>query len=768
MSSKYLDELNEAQKEAVTNSEGPALVIAGAGAGKTRVLTCRIAHLINHGVEAGSILALTFTNKAAGEMKDRIISLAGYNNARYLWMGTFHSIFARILRNDSDKLGYPSTYTIYDTTDSRSLIKTIIKEMNLDDKVYKPAGVAARISAAKNNLITASAYAANSEITEKDRSSKIPHISEIYKSYTARCFKAGAMDFDDLLLNTNILFRDFPDVLQKYRERFRYILVDEYQDTNYSQYLIVNKLSESHRNLCVVGDDAQSIYSFRGARIENILNFRKDYPDYKLYKLEQNYRSTKTIVKAANSVIHKNQGQIKKTIFSEKSTGEKIRIIRSITDTEEGFKIASDIFDKSLSHQLNWSDFAILYRTNAQSRIFEETLRKRNIPYKIYGGQSFFDRKEIKDILAYFRMAVNPRDEEALKRTINYPKRGIGKTSVDRIFEAANENDLPAWAIISHPDKWQTLFTNATWKRISVYADLINKILQSASSMNAYDLAVKISSEAGIKKDLSEGQSPEEISRFENFQELLNAVKEFTEAAETNGEPDGLESYMETVALLTDQDTDGEGDLNKVTLMTVHSAKGLEYKQVYIVGLEENLFPSLMAMGTNREVEEERRLFYVAITRAMENVTLSYAENRYKWGNLESCKPSMFLSEIDKEFLDFPRSTPSAPLTNRGFGNRSQRKFGSETREKQPEYNPLGKKSLSKLPKSGKAYSENYEYTSDLKQIEAGMRVAHERFGAGEVLSIDGRAPNTTARVRFDSVGEKKLLLRFAKLRIVK
>lgn len=765
MSSDYLNELNEAQKAAVINSSGPALVIAGAGAGKTRVLTYRIAHLLNQGIDAGSILALTFTNKAAGEMKERIVSLAGYNNARYLWMGTFHSIFARILRSDADKLGYPSTYTIYDTTDSRSLIKTIVKEMNLDDKVYKPAGVAARISAAKNNLITASVYSSNSEIIGKDRSAKVPHLSDIYKSYAARCFKAGAMDFDDLLLNTNILFRDFPDVLQKYREKFRYVLVDEYQDTNYSQYLIVNKLSESHRNICVVGDDAQSIYSFRGARIENMLNFKNDYPDYKLYKLEQNYRSTKTIVKVANSVIHRNKGQIKKTIFSEKDIGDKLKLLKSMTDAEEGFKIASDIFDKSLSKQLNWNDFAVLYRTNAQSRIFEETLRKRNIPYKIYGGQSFYDRKEIKDILAYFRMLVNPKDEEALKRTINYPKRGIGKTTVDRIFEAANKHEVPAWAIISHPDKWQPLFTPSTWKRISVYSDIINSILQSSGKINAYDHAVKISIEAGIKNDLSEGRSPEEISRLENFEALLNAVKEFTEAAETNGEPNHLEDYLETVALLTDQDTEGEEDNNKVTLMTAHSAKGLEFKQVYIVGLEENLFPSLMAMGTTREIEEERRLFYVAITRAMEGLTLSYAENRYKWGNLESCKPSMFLEEIDKEYLDMPRSIKTASSPKRSFNQRSQRNYKSSTEEKQAAYNPYGKKSLNKIS-PGREASENFKYTSDLEQIETGMRVSHERFGAGIVLSIDGRAPNTTALVKFDSVGEKKLLLRFAKLKI--
>jgi DNA helicase-2/ATP-dependent DNA helicase PcrA len=766
MSLDYLNELNEAQKMAVTNSDGPALVIAGAGAGKTRVLTYRIAHLLGRGIDAGSILALTFTNKAAGEMKDRIMSLAGYNNSRYLWMGTFHSIFARILRTDADKLGYPSSFTIYDTTDSRSLIKTIIKEMNLDDKIYKPAGVAARISGAKNNLITASVYHTNNEIIEKDRSSKMPHLAEIYKSYAARCFKAGAMDFDDLLLYTNILFRDFPEVLQRYREKFSYILVDEYQDTNYSQYLIVNKLSENHRNLCVVGDDAQSIYSFRGARIENILNFRKDYPDYKLYKLEQNYRSTQTIVKAANSVIHRNQGQIKKTIFSEKDIGDKIKVLKSMTDTEEGFKVASDIFDKRLNKQLHWSEFVILYRTNAQSRIFEETLRKRNIPYKIYGGQSFFDRKEIKDIIAYFRMVVNPKDEEALKRTINYPKRGIGKTTVERVFEAANNNDLPAWAILSHPDKWQNLFTSATWKRISVYSGLINSVMFSAEKMNAYDLAVKISSEAGIKRDLSEGRSPEEISRNENFQELLNAVKEFTEAAETNGEPATLEAYLETVALLTDQDTDGEEDRNKVTMMTVHAAKGLEYKEVYVVGLEENLFPSLMSMGTNREIEEERRLFYVAITRAMQGLTLSYAENRYKWGQLENCKPSMFLKEIDEQFMDMPKTNVLQAGNKRSFNQRSPRQYGSSTGERKADYSPSGKKSLSKIP--NRPSSESFEYTSDLEQISPGTRVSHERFGEGEVISIDGRAPNTTAKLLFYSAGEKKLLLRFAKLKITK
>lgn len=769
MSLEYLNELNSAQREAVENTDGPALVIAGAGSGKTRVLTFRIAQLLNNGVQASSILALTFTNKAAGEMKERIISLAGYNNARYLWMGTFHSIFARILRKESDKLGYPSSYTIYDTTDSRSLIKAIIKELDLDDKVYKPAGVAARISAAKNNLITASVYSSNQTIMNKDAGSKTPRIAEIYKRYAARCYKAGAMDFDDLLLNTNILFRDFPEVLNEYRKQFSYVLVDEYQDTNYSQYLIVNKLSESHRNLCVVGDDAQSIYSFRGARIENILNFKNDYPDYKIFKLEQNYRSTKNIVGAANSIIHKNKGQIKKNVFSENAEGKKITVLRSQTDALEGYRIAAEIFDLSLTEQLKWIDFAILYRTNAQSRIFEETLRKRNIPYKVYGGQSFFDRKEIKDILAYFRMVVNPQDEEALKRTINYPKRGIGKTSVDRIFEAANKHDVSAWAIIANSDKWQPMFTPATWKRIAVYADLINSLLRKADKLDAYNLAKVVTSEAGIHNDLREGRSPEEISKFENFQGLLNAVKEFTEAAETNGEPTSLAAYLETVALLTDQDNEEKENKNRVTLMTIHSAKGLEFPHVYIVGVEKNLFPSLMSMGSNKEIEEERRLFYVALTRAMNCATLSYAENRYKWGNLESCEPSPFIKDIDERFLIMPKKEKSPLKSKEKAPMFRKERFGggSPVKEKQEPFNPMGKRSLRSVENKNSS-SESFDYTNDLSKITEGVRVIHERFGKGVVIAVEGNAPNTTARVKFGSVGEKKLLLRFAKLQIEK
>ncbi|MEA1888111.1 MAG: 3'-5' exonuclease [Bacteroidota bacterium] len=765
MAINYLSDLNEAQKIAVVNTEGPSLVIAGAGSGKTRVLTYRIAHLLRKGVPAHSVLALTFTNKAAEEMKQRIIDIAGYNNCRYLWMGTFHSIFARILRAESDKLGYPSSYTIYDATDSRSLVRTIIKEMGLDDKVYKPPSVAARISAAKNNLITAQRYASNKAIMERDRIAKVPMISEIYLRYAARCYKSGAMDFDDLLINTNILFRDYPDILANYQERFNYILVDEYQDTNYAQYLIVKRLSEKHRNLCVVGDDAQSIYSFRGARIENILNFRNDYPDYTLYKLERNYRSTKTIVNAANSIIHHNKGQISKTVYSENIHGTKIRIMESVTDGDEGFRIASDIFDRSLSEQVKWEEFAVLYRTNAQSRIFEETFRKKNIPYKIYGGLSFYERKEIKDILAYLRMIINPRDEEALRRTINYPKRGIGKTTVDRIFEASAGEEITAWEIISKPSSHQSLLTPATWKRVQVFTDLVNSLASECSDANAYDAAIKTASVTGILKELKEGQTPEEVSRYENLEELLNAIKEFTDAAETNGEPNDLAAYLESVALLTDRDTEKEEDRNKVTLMTMHSAKGLEFKYVYIAGLEENLFPSLMSLSENMGLEEERRLFYVAVTRAKEYVSLSYALNRYRWGKLENCKPSRFLGEIDDNYLEYPHSTGKDNNQRPGRYRRPFDKGWAGMGDNKIEYvNPPGRK-LKKVGSVPTYNSDNVQRAAE-SDLNEGTIVYHDRFGRGKIISIDGEPPNTTALVDFDKSGEKKLLLRFAKLKL--
>jgi len=756
MTTNYLNDLNESQKEAVINTEGPSLVIAGAGAGKTRVLTYRIVHLLQKEVPAGKILALTFTNKAAKEMKERITRIVSPEVARYLWMGTFHSIFAKILRMEGERLGYKSNYTIYDSSDSRSLIRSIIRELNLDDNIYKPGVISSRISTSKNNLVTSGMYAADASMQEYDRSSRMPLLADIYRTYAARCFKANAMDFDDLLLNTNILLRDFPDVLTKYQQKFNYVLVDEYQDTNYSQYLIVKKLAALHKNICVVGDDAQSIYSFRGARIENILEFKNDYADYQLYKLEQNYRSTQTIVNAANTIIANNEGQIRKNVYSMNEPGEKIQVMQAVTDSEEGFNVSSDIFDKKLSQQLNWSDFAILYRTNAQSRIFEETLRRKNIPYKIYGGLSFYERKEIKDVLSYFRMVINPEDEEALKRSVNYPKRGIGDTTIQKIFELAETLNLTPWSILQEAGKYPEHFNSGTSKKLMMYVGVINNLRLNSDTTDAFVKAREIALGSGIMRELKEGKSPEEVSRYENLEELLNAIKVFTEAAETNGEPTILEAYMANVALLTDQDTENEEDRNKVTLMTMHSAKGLEFKHVYIVGMEDTLFPSPMSSGSVRELEEERRLFYVAVTRAEKQATLSYALNRYKWGNLERCSPSRFLREIDQKFLYYPQ-TGGKPFNN----NQSVVKPPSLREEpysysKEERFKKIaGQENKTAIPFTG----------SDSSLFSEGDNVEHERFGKGIIVSIEGQPPNTTATVNFEKDGSKKLLLRFAKLR---
>jgi DNA helicase-2/ATP-dependent DNA helicase PcrA len=757
MTINYLNDLNESQKQAVINCEGPSLVIAGAGAGKTRVLTYRIVHLLQNGVQPRKILALTFTNKAAREMKERISRIVSPEISRYLWMGTFHSIFAKILRMEGERLGYKPNYTIYDSADSKSLIRSIIRELSLDDNIYKPGVIAARISTAKNNLVTASMYLADPSLQDYDKSSRMPLLSDVYKIYAARCFKANAMDFDDLLLNTNILFRDFPDVLAAYQERFSYVLVDEYQDTNYSQYLIIKKLVSTHQNICVVGDDAQSIYSFRGARIENILNFKNDYNDYQLFKLEQNYRSTQTIVNAANTIIANNEGQIRKKVYSMNEAGEKIEVMQAITDSEEGFIVSSNIFDKKFSNQLNWSDFAILYRTNAQSRIFEETLRRKNIPYKIYGGLSFYERKEIKDILAYFRMVINPEDEEALKRSINYPKRGIGDTTIHKIFELASSFNVTPWSILTEAGKHSEHFNSGTVKKMALYVDVINRLGINSDTLDAFVKAREIALGSGIMRELKEGKSPEEVSRYENLEELLNAIKVFTEAAETNGEPATLEAYMANVALLTDQDTENEEDRNKVTLMTMHSAKGLEFKHVYIVGMEDTLFPSPMSSGSAKELEEERRLFYVAITRAEKQATLSYALNRYKWGNLERCSPSRFLREIDQKFLHYPQ-TGGKPFQN---NNHSPVKPPS-LREESHSY--LKEDRFRKIRKSD--ITSGVPFTgSDSSMFSEGDTVEHERFGKGIIITIEGKPPNTTATVDFENGGSKKLLLRFAKLR---
>ena len=757
MTHNYLNDLNEAQRLAVINTEGPALVIAGAGSGKTRVLTYRIVHLLQKGIPANRILALTFTNKAAREMKERISTIVDPEVARYLWMGTFHSIFARILRIEGSRLGYKSNFTIYDSSDSKSLVRTIIKELNLDDNIYKPGVIASRISTAKNNLVTASIYASDPVMQEYDKSSRMPLLSDIYRTYSSRCFKANAMDFDDLLLNTNILFRDFPEVLAAYQEKYMYVLVDEYQDTNYSQYLIIKKLAAARKNICVVGDDAQSIYSFRGARIENILEFKNDYSGYQLFKLEQNYRSTQTIVNAANAIIANNGGQIHKKVYSENEPGERIQVIQSLTDSEEGFNISSDIFDRRYSRQLNWSDFAILYRTNAQSRIFEETLRKKNIPYKIYGGLSFYERKEIKDILAYFRMVINPEDEESFKRTVNYPKRGLGDSTVQKILELAGQMNMTPWQIITENTANSNYFNSGTVKKLTAYSDLIKTFRSNSGEAVAYTKAREIAMGSGIMKELREGKSPEEVSRYENLQELLNGIKIFTEAAETNGEPATLEAYMANVALLTDQDKDNEEDRDKVTLMTMHSAKGLEFKHVFIAGMEDTLFPSPLSSVNPKELEEERRLFYVAVTRAQKTATLSYALNRYKWGNLERSGPSRFLREMDQKFLDYPQ-TGGKPFHP---GNRFENKPQSIREDQDPYISRVGLKRVTSRTNPSTILSD----TINLQVFNEGDKVQHERFGNGKIISIEGQPPNTTATVEFENNGRKKLLLRFAKLK---
>jgi DNA helicase-2/ATP-dependent DNA helicase PcrA len=749
-----LKDLNNEQREAVLNYKGPALVIAGAGSGKTRVLTYRIAHMLTEDVHPASVLALTFTNKAAAEMKERIAHLVGPDSARKLWMGTFHSIFARILRIEAAALSYSANYTIYDTTDSKNLLKTIMKEINLDEKIYKPSEVLGRISNAKNNLVTPEAYAASTEIATRDNNNRRPMMAVIYNSYASRCKKAGAMDFDDLLLNTNILFRDHPAILQKYQSAFKYILVDEYQDTNYSQYIIIRKLAQNHNNVCVVGDDAQSIYSFRGARIENILHFKSDYPEVTTYKLERNYRSTKNIVNAANSIIAKNKDQLFKKVYSEKQEGEKIRIIEARADNEEGFLIANLIKDLLFARQYVYKDFAILYRTNAQSRIFEESLRKMNVPYKIYGGVSFFQRKEIKDILAYFKLVINPSDEEALKRVINYPARGIGKTTILKIEELALAADITMWNVIKIPLLMQKNFNRGVITKIAGFASLINDFKEKLDQMEAFDLAYSMLTSLGIFKELHDDKTPEGISRFENAEALLNGIREFTESTdELSGH--GLPDYLQTVTLLTDADTEKPEGNNKVTLMTIHSAKGLEFKHVCIVGLEEDLFPSHMSLTDPKNLEEERRLFYVALTRAGESVSLSYANSRYKWGLLGNCNPSRFIDEISEEYLERPIAFSRGNIT------------GTERFRSEPFYESKSSNSgfsnERKLVRLDKQSENKISEASDPAMMRIGTKVEHLRFGIGEVVAMEG----DKATVDFTGHGKKQLLLKFAKLKIV-
>ncbi len=765
----YLKDLNEVQRQAVTKIEGASLVIAGAGSGKTRVLTYRIAYILSNNVDPRAILSLTFTNKAAKEMKERIATVVGFEAARKLWMGTFHSIFSRILRREAEHLGFTSNFTIYDTQDSRNLIKTIIRELKLDDKQYKPAEIGNRISSAKNNLITAQAYAANPQFIQTDVSNQRPRMADIYRMYVNRCKRADAMDFDDLLLNTNILFRDFPSVLEKYQNTFRYILVDEYQDTNFAQSKIISRLSEKHQNVCVVGDDAQSIYAFRGAKIENILNFKTQYPGYTLFKLEQNYRSTQTIVDAANSLIAKNKSQIKKNVFSKNDTGNKIQILEASTDNEEGFIVANAIKDTLHLKREKYSEFAVLYRTNAQSRIFEEALRKKNIPYKVYGSLSFYQRKEIKDFLSYLRIIVNPKDDEALKRIINYPARGIGKTTLTKLEEKSAGLDANLWEILKNPLKYKVDLNKGTLQKISTFVDMMREFQGMVLKTEAYELAMQVASRSGILNDLHFENTPENISRYENIQELLNSIREFSDSQE-EGQDATLPAYLENVALLTDADNENEEDFNKVSIMTIHAAKGLEFGYVFITGVEEDLFPGRMSVTTLQGLEEERRLFYVALTRAKVQASISFANLRYKWGVAEGCRPSRFIGEIDAHFLDVPVETeepatsPAAGATANFRGSAKRKNTnGNFKTPPPPAFPPPGKfRKVQQQPAAGNPFKGD-----SADSIKNGMMVEHQRFGKGKVINLEGDAPNIKATVFFQSAGQKQLLLKFARLKII-
>ena len=746
------------------------MVIAGAGSGKTRVLTYRIAHLLYNGVDAFNILALTFTNKAAKEMRERIGRLVGESEAKNLWMGTFHSVFARILRIEGTRLGYPSNFTIYDAEDARKVVAQIIKEHNLDSDIYKAKMVAGRISSLKNNLVTPKAYFDNGELVAQDEAARLPDLGKVYAAYTERCFRSGAMDFDDLLLKTNELLYKFPEVLGKYQGRFKYILVDEYQDTNHSQYLIVKALAAKFENICVVGDDAQSIYAFRGANIRNMLNFQKDYPDAVLYKLEQNYRSTKNIVHAANSIIAKNQNQLEKDVWTDNPSGDRIVVHKSISDNDEGMYVAQRIWDIHMNDRADYKDFVILYRTNAQSRNFEDSLRRRNIPYRIYGGVSFYQRREVKDFLAYLRLAVNVNDEEAFRRVINLPLRGIGDTTIAKLTVVANEQQKPIWEIAENLPFYNTGLNRGVQQKIIDFVTLVKSYGAIASQGDAFAVADSVAKSSGLFRMLGDDKTPEGVSRLENVQEIINSIKDFSDQQRQldEGNP-SLAAYLQDIALLTDADNDDPNDRNKVALMTIHLAKGLEFPYVFIGGMEENLFPSMMAMGSRADLEEERRLFYVALTRAEKKAYLTYAHTRYRWGKLVDCEPSRFLEEIDEKYLEIivpdfsPFSQPSEEL-NRAFGPPRNTKPVSKTATPVP-HKPAAferGKNLKPLEQSNGGAAANI-----VNQLEVGSRVIHDRFGMGVVTGIEGNDADQKASIAFENAGEKKLLLKFAKLRIM-
>ena len=786
--SELLDQLNEAQREAAACTEGPVMIIAGAGSGKTRTLTYRIAHLIELGVDPFSILALTFTNKAAAEMKERIMKLVG-SEARNIWMGTFHSVFARILRSEAQKLGYINTFTIYDNDDSKSAIKQVVKSQNLDPKTYSPGVVLSRISMAKSNLLSPEDYANNPEIQQTDKDSHRPMIGEIYKQYNHRLRTAMAMDFDDLLFNMNILLRDFPDVLLKYQNRFKYIMVDEYQDTNYSQYLIVKKLAARFQNICVVGDDAQSIYAFRGANIQNIFNFRRDYPNLKLFKLEQNYRSTKMIVDAANSVIAKNVEQIEKEIWTDNAVGNRIRLLRANDERHEGQQVADTIKHAHETEELNYKSFAILYRTNVQSRAIEEALRRAEIPYRMYQGISFYGRKEVKDVLAYLRLVVNNYDDESLVRIINYPARGIGQTTLDRVRVAAADNDVAIWTVLENIASFGLGLNSGTIQRVTDFVMMIKRFSSMLSTVNAYDLAKQIVYSSGIINLLRNDDDPDNPNRIENIEELLNGIQEFCEMEDQfeensedsqisenseNSEPDikTLDQFLQQVLLLTSEDKDDDKDADKVSMMTIHAAKGLEFPYVFVVGMEENLFPSIMSISSRQELEEERRLFYVAITRAEKQLVLSYAVTRYQYGNSSCQEMSRFVEEIDPKYIELPRrqknfpdvgELPSAFRGIKGIKYSPEAEQGSAPRASQPK-----PKNLKPVVKATAAKGPTAQNSAEaINAIQPGMTVRHDKFGTGKVLSCEGAGKDRKAIVFFEGVGQKTLLLAFAKLTIV-
>lgn len=763
---ELLSQLNDAQRDAAACTEGPVMIIAGAGSGKTRTLTFRIAYLISQGVDPFRILALTFTNKAAAEMKERIINLVG-SEARNIWMGTFHSIFARILRSEATKLGYTTSFTIYDTDDSKSAIKQIVKQLNLDPKVYSQTSVLSRISMAKSSLLSPEDYEANPEVQQMDIEARKPMIAQIYKMYNQHLRNSNSMDFDDLLFNMNVLLRDFPEVLLKYQERFRYILVDEYQDTNYSQYLIVKKLADRYQNICVVGDDAQSIYAFRGANIQNIFNFKRDYPSVQLFKLEQNYRSTQNIVNAANSIISKNKEQIPKVIWTDNGVGSKILLMRTSDEREEAMRVASSIRNVRLDDNIDYRDFAILYRTNVQSRAIEEELRKANIPYRIYQGLSFYGRKEIKDVLAYLRLVINPYDDESMIRVINYPTRGIGQTTVDKLRLAASDNDVAICTVLENINNFELGFNSGTVSRLSQFLLMIRRFSSMVANTDAYTVAKQVAYGSGIIRALQEDEDPENANRIENIEELLNGVKEFCEAEETITPENGdkvegssklrtLDQYLQQVLLLTSEDKGKDKDADKVSLMTIHAAKGLEFPNVYVVGMEENVFPSALSMTSREELEEERRLFYVAVTRAQKRLTLSYALSRHQYGNASCQEMSRFVEDIDERFIEYPAKKSSFPKVGE-----LPRAFYSAGK---PASEPLKRRVVVQNTHSSPTMANT---PSDIAKIQVGMKVAHSKFGTGQVVSIEGEGDSRKAVVFFQGVGNKQLLLKFAKLTIV-